>query len=238
MRDMIIGVTGKSESGKSTIGMFLQAAFGLWSVPIGDGLRSALRSLDGPGWDISKNIAAGNVRTHMQRMGTECGRDVHKNVWTNLFDAKLAYVHDVVKTTNVVVPDVRFHNEELCLRSAAKLYGVPFALIRVERPNHLNVMDGSQRGHRSEGGEGLTLQHDVVIQNDADRLTLCVRVNNWVCAFIEQQEQIRLLGEENRPEIDASGNIIPAKNSRPNGLGDVTDIEIQDNETLDSPPSA
>lgn len=93
--------------------------------------------IDTVGWDVAKvNIA--EVRTLLQRLGTEAVRDViGENAWIDALDRKIR----ADGTVDVVVSDVRFPNEADWIRERG---GV---IVRIRRPDFDN---GLPADHPSE----------------------------------------------------------------------------------------
>lgn len=138
---MILGLCGYPGSGKDAIAAHLVSQHGFTRMAFADPMRAALLALDPwvdvpestkcrklseliewHGWDYVKREYP-DVRTYLQRMGTEAGRDIHgQDCWL-----KLA-AKSIDKASRVVVTDVRFANEVEFLRQR----GAKF--IRVTRP--------------------------------------------------------------------------------------------------------
>jgi len=142
---MILGLCGYPGSGKDAISAHLVSQHGFTRMAFADPMRAALLALNpnivvGVGWRSGvamESLAAlvsrhgwdyvkreyPDVRTYLQRMGTEAGRDIHgQDCWL-----KLA-AKSIDKASRVVVTDVRFPNEVEFLRQR----GAKF--IRVTRP--------------------------------------------------------------------------------------------------------
>lgn len=119
---MIIGLSGYARSGKDTAAGVLTYEFNFERVAFADLLREFLYRLNPcigrPGeksdvqtvidrwtWDGYKETPySDDIRELLQRLGTECGRQLlGENVWV---DAALA-----VEADNIVVTDCRFPNE-------------------------------------------------------------------------------------------------------------------------------
>jgi len=143
---ILIGISGRKRSGKDTIANYLVEHYGFQKVSFADPLKAAVYALnpiaalspvddtaftprvqsvvDVYGWEYVKDTFP-EVRTLLQRMGTEVGREIFgEDFW----------IHQAIKqinalgNANVVVPDVRFPNE-----ANAIWHGVG-RVIRVERP--------------------------------------------------------------------------------------------------------
>lgn len=117
-RLVVVGVAGLARSGKDTIASILCLRHGFTRVALADGVRSAFDDIDGPTWELRKELeAAGQpCRRSLQLLGTECREDVgHPRLWIGLLLAKIAYLHRYhpVQRDRFVVPDIRFTAEHL-----------------------------------------------------------------------------------------------------------------------------
>lgn len=138
---MLVGLSGYAQSGKDTAANALRE-LGYERIAFADVLRSAVYALnpllpdgrrvqdivDEMGWDRAK-VNFTEVRTLLQRMGTEVGRNLlGDNIWV---DTALRNLSDDGK---YVVTDCRFPNEAEAICSRG---GVVFRVIRpgVERAN-------------------------------------------------------------------------------------------------------
>ena len=143
---MIIGVTGKKQSGKDTIGNFLIRHKGFHTYKFAEAIKSAvadiflwddryingeLKEVIDPRWGISPRQAQQVVGTELFR---EClpetlrgFRDIiGNNIWVKRFQ----YWYETLPTdTNVVITDVRFLNEAEAIR---EMGGV---ILKVHRKN-------------------------------------------------------------------------------------------------------
>jgi hypothetical protein len=137
---MIIGLTGVAQSGKSSVAHILVNKYGFKQYSFAEGVYEALYRLDPTvlvisekfsntvyprlrslvdeyGWDEAKQHKS--VRELLQRMGTECGRELHgEDVWVDRTFNKILTECDIefqkgflhIKT-DIVIADVRFDNE-------------------------------------------------------------------------------------------------------------------------------
>lgn len=172
----IIGLSGYARSGKDSVAKVLVEEYGYTRLAFADTLREALYALDpmvtddpdinwsisglvkAMGWDRAKT-GYPQVRTLLQRLGTEVGRDlIHPNVWV---DATFAKMRDGGK---YVISDVRFPNEA----DAVKQWGGE--IWRIMRPD-----TGPANDHPSETALDDYLP-DVRLYNDGtlDDLTVAV----------------------------------------------------------------
>ena len=125
---MIIGLTGNIGSGKDTVADFLVENYGYTKVGFSDVMYDAVCAL----WGITKEEALawkgyasvyakddnGNQlmhtwREHLQRFGTEMGREVFgPDFWVDQFNQKYLDLWDEeLDSLRLVVRDVRFNNE-------------------------------------------------------------------------------------------------------------------------------
>lgn len=121
---MLIGLTGKKQSGKSTISKHLQEQYGFKELNFADSLKKALKEildltdeqLDGE--DKEKLISGYNCtpREVMQWFGTDIMRNkiskrfpsIH-SVWVKNVERKL--IELLKQNQDVVISDIRFKNE-------------------------------------------------------------------------------------------------------------------------------
>lgn len=164
----VIGFCGYAQSGKDTAASFLTDR-GWVRLAFADALRESVYRLnplvpapledapdhwarvqdlvDWKGWDVVK-VEYPEVRTLLQRMGTEVGRDLYgENFWV---DRVLAQVHPKV---NYVITDVRFPNEVDAVKS------IGGRVLRIYRPG-VNAVNS----HVSDTGVDM-LRIDGVIEN-------------------------------------------------------------------------
>lgn len=139
---MLIGLSGYAQSGKDTAANALRE-LGYERIAFADVLRSAVYALnpllpdgrrvqdvvDEMGWDRAK-VNFTEVRTLLQRMGTEVGRNLlGDNIWVDTALANLS------EAGRYVVTDCRFPNEAEAIRSrGGRVY-------RVTRPGVTKAND-------------------------------------------------------------------------------------------------
>jgi len=151
-----VGLSGWSKAGKDTVAEIMVRYHGFNQIAFADALRDFLYvqdplvRMDGQeeywrlslvidkyGWQGYKNSPFdGNLRTLIQRTGTEAGRGkIHENVWVDV-TSRNAAAYD-----KVVFFDVRFRNEA----EAVKSFGGE--IWRIDRPgiepanNHASEME-------------------------------------------------------------------------------------------------
>jgi hypothetical protein len=173
----LVGLYGYPGSGKDAVAEFLVEKGGWTRVAFADPLKAMLVALDpyveldgdgycgeGDTWQVRLSRYMANeccdlegakrkcpeVRRLLQRLGTEAGRDIlGEDVWVK---AAAVRVHELLKTSNVVMTDVRFPNE------ADFIQGVG-TLVEVMRPGCVPME------HASEQHYG-TFEPDYIIFND------------------------------------------------------------------------
>ncbi len=151
----VLALCGYPKVGKDTIAEHLVANHGFVRVAFADPLREALLALDPLvlvennygrlstfvrtlGWTRCKESP--EVRTLLQRMGTEAGRNIHgEDCWVNLAWAKI-----LGQVKPVVITDMRFDNEVRMVRGLYKLDRNPF-VAHIVRPGF-----GKVNEHASE----------------------------------------------------------------------------------------
>lgn len=133
---MIIGLTGKSGSGKDAAASYLVRKHGFQRLAFADALKIAARAIftlsDAQLWGAEKDIVdpywgitPGQI---MQRLGTECLRQgFADDVWIK------ALMRKVEPGQDYVITDVRFPNEAATVRAwGGKVY-------RIVRPGHVSA---------------------------------------------------------------------------------------------------
>ncbi len=168
MSDLIvIGICGKARSGKDTVAQHLVNEHGFFRVALADGIRSAFSDLDGPTWELRKELeAAGKTgRWALQTLGTECRQATHNSeIWVDTALAKINYLwmHHVPSRNRFVIPDIRFPGEYDSIDDRVGKWGGQFVFWKVERPD--SGLTGDAGKHSSET-EIESIKADVTIQN-------------------------------------------------------------------------
>ena len=171
---IVIGVRGKAGSGKDTVCDILRAHYGAQRIALGDGPRAALRDLDGPTWEYSKESGAG-PRVPLQVMGNECRADLlwsdsQRRLWigTALAKVRYAHTHHTKPRYRFVVPDIRHDEEPIDLRAQIEAWGGRFHLWDIVRDGA--GLTGEAAKHRSETElERSQIKPDALIFNNHTR---------------------------------------------------------------------
>ena len=171
---MLIGITGKKGSGKSTIAQYLCDTSGFEEYSIAKPLKDIARVIGFTESELYSNKNTPNpllgicAREFMQLFGTEIVRDIFPKFFPQM-GSEVLWVqllrNHLTKTDNdVVVSDVRFPDEA---RVIQELGGV---LVRVER----NTVQDDYSSHSSETQP---LPHDHILYNNSslDELYAAVR---------------------------------------------------------------
>lgn len=126
MRPILIGLTGRARSGKSTAAEHLTSTYLLEQYAFADPLRHGLMAIfnldhtdfEGDRKEQPLGWLDRSPRQLMQSMGTDWARNtVHSDVWVKLAEQNLDYItQSLGAVTGFVVSDVRFENEAEFIR--------------------------------------------------------------------------------------------------------------------------
>ena len=129
---MLIGITGRAGSGKSTAAKYLVRERHFICVPFAGPLKKMLRGLgltdretDGDLKEHPSDLLLGvTPRFAMQRLGTEWGRDlIHPDLWIELWRREVGRL--LTGGHSVVSDDCRFPNEaDVLRRLGGKIIGI------------------------------------------------------------------------------------------------------------------
>lgn len=165
----LIGLTGKARAGKDTIANHLWLDHLYVKLSFAHPLKTAVGTIFGltreQTWeDELKEVVVPywglTPRQMLQKMGTEAIRNTFGgDVWVK----RLALSYDAVRNTdNVVISDVRFHEEAQYIRSQG---GVIVEVVR-----NTAGLDGVEAGHVSESGIGSPA--DFTVENNSTKEAL------------------------------------------------------------------
>ena len=166
---MLIGICGNIGTGKTTVANYLVEKYGFieysFSSPlkkIGEIFGFTKEELYGTQLQKStpNKILGISSREFLQKFGTEFGREMFSNLFPN-FNIEYGLWIDIFKrqydpSKNVVVSDIRFKNEEECIR---RLGGIIIRTHRTIRPFLAESLHASEQ-------EIVLLKYDYFIDND------------------------------------------------------------------------
>lgn len=164
MRPLLIGLTGRARSGKSTAAEHLVGTYLLEHYAFADPLRDGLMAIfnldptDFEGDRKEQPLAwlGCSPRQLMQSMGTEWARNtLHPDVWVKLAEQNLDYMTKALGAViGFVVSDVRFENEAHLIRRRGGI------VIHIGRNDAQSV-----NPHISEAGVAVR-QNDLILRNN------------------------------------------------------------------------
>ena len=168
---MLIGISGKAQSGKDTLGKFLcdryRCLHYYFAKPLKEGAKIMFALTDEQIENKEKVIEPWGIspRTIYQRLGTEVGRGIDVNIWVK--NAEMFVKRNAGFT--VVITDVRFDNEAAWIHNRG---GVVINIVRDQD-------DIKENKHSSEGGlkpDSIDLQ----IRNNGTIEDMCNEVANHI----------------------------------------------------------
>ena len=168
IKKILIGLTGKAGSGKSTIAQHLVDRHHFARISLADPIRNGIAAM----FPIPTNclidrdlkeqphsaLCGKSPREAMQSLGTEWGRRmIGDNIWLHVAQHKIDYTRDIETIRGIVVDDIRFENEADWIRNqGCEIWHV----IRTDNPN------GTHIKHESENG--VTCKNEIELHNTAD----------------------------------------------------------------------
>lgn len=146
----VIGICGHNRVGKDTVAAVLCSQAGFTRIALADGVREAFGGLDGPTWELRKDMDAAGAKSReaMQVLGTECREEIGSRLhWANHLLIKIRYAafHHAPARVDFVIPDIRFPHEPEAIRQQIKAWGGRYETWKVVRPGF-----GASSGHASE----------------------------------------------------------------------------------------
>jgi len=199
---MLIGITGKSGSGKDEVGDILRTKYNFavttFAYPIVkavcDMLEVSIDKWDDRAWRNEPQPVYEVTPRHMvQTLGTEWGRhNIKGTIWVDLAMARL----DALPEKHIAVTDVRFRNEADRIRSD----DYDGHIIHVHRAELEADSTPEHRKHESELGIGLPLTDDFHINNFGTLKNLETQVDQVVARILELQQDT--LEQEEETQLD------------------------------------
>lgn len=190
----VIGFSGKAGHGKDTCAdIFIREAYERYGAhfvkwPLADALKARVYAeLEGK-YSLSEvwHDKPEDVRTMLQRVGTEQGRYVFgEDLWTYQVEAFIWRMQETMPfVEGVVIPDVRFPNEVEFVRNAGIVRGTPSKYgicLRIES-DRTTATQGTQQLHASEIAlDNYTDFHGIIINNKDTTLDdLRMQLSPWV----------------------------------------------------------
>lgn len=178
---MLIGITGKSGSGKDEIARYIKHGFAFNHLTFAKPIKDMVAAIYG--LDVDTLEATGfkekpipgigkSLRELYQTLGTDWGRNmIDRDIWVRHMAKRL----QGLPRSDVVISDVRFDNEALFIRANG---GV---IIHVTREAAKRVRD-----HASENG--INRQHaDIVIVNDSTIEALYNKISDTMGVIIQDE---------------------------------------------------
>lgn len=150
---MLIGITGKAGSGKTTAAEALIGA-GWVRVKMADPLKDMLRAIgltdqhiEGDLKEVPCDLLCGQTPRHaMITLGTEWGRDhIGLDFWTGIAKARIQKL--LLEGRSVVVDDIRYQNE------ADVIHDMGGTIVQISRPSSIAI------SHKSESGVPFDIEY-------------------------------------------------------------------------------
>jgi len=116
---MIVGLTGRSGSGKDTVGEHLHENYDFHRLAFAQQIKTAAINI----FDLDYGQVYGEKKEHIdarynktgrqliQELGTEVVRAIHPDVWIINLKKQFDYIMQTRRSKNTVVTDIRFPNE-------------------------------------------------------------------------------------------------------------------------------
>lgn len=166
---IVVGICGEARSGKDTVAQHLVSHHGFFRIALADGVRSAFADIDGPTWELTKEMDEGpSTRWALQTLGTECREEIPADShWVDHVLIKIRYLsdHHPRRRWRFAIPDVRFPHEQLRLSGTIAGWGGRFECWKIVRPGAGLV--GTAAEHSSETMVD-SVPVDVMIANGRD----------------------------------------------------------------------
>jgi hypothetical protein len=186
----IVGICGEAFSGKDTAAKHLVNHCGFFRVALADTIRSSFNGMDGPTWDLRKELDAANkkARWPLQIIGNDCREDNGSaEPWIEISKIEMIYLFNYhpVPRFKFVVPDIRRQTEHDMLSEFASEWGGDFTSVKLIRPDV--KLDGELAEHSSEKSVADVVCHHE-IHNDKGKPELFGKIDWLIHERFEQQE--------------------------------------------------
>lgn len=185
----MILLTGRSQSGKSTVARYLVEKHGYKEFALGDGLKrfivdmyEILHKLDGIDRIALNDLHSDSkekYRRHMQLIGTDlCRRSLYKHIWCTVLEHELkTYIRSQTGQINIVISDIRFLDEHEYFRDMyINGYNIDISTLSLLR------LDTDEMTHESET-ECDQIIYDYIILNDGSVAYLLSEVDRILGAI-------------------------------------------------------
>lgn len=178
MASILLGITGRANSGKDTVAHYLEAEYGFVPMAFADPLKEAAAAMFGVpiAWFHDRNRKEQVIEQwemsprHMaQRLGTEAVRHTFgPDFWIKRW---LAEYREMRASDHVVVTDVRFNNEAQAIRDLGG------TVLHISRPGEI-TLDAAASAHASEAGVTFFSGTDKEIYNGGTIEDLYTKIND------------------------------------------------------------
>lgn len=190
MNPLLIGLTGRAHSGKTTAAEHLVRTYWLEHYAFADPLRDGLMAIfnleptdfKGEQKERPLNWLNHSPRQLMQSLGTEWARNtVHPDVWVKIAEQNIDYMTRALsELIGFVISDIRFENEADFIR---KRGGTVIHLSRKDTPG--------VNPHRSEAGIAVQAS-DLILPNNGTVEDLLRSLDEVFCTLRERHQNRHL----------------------------------------------
>ena len=168
MKKIIVGISGKAESGKNSFAELARRAehnLIAFDFAFANEVKRLALELGWDGWKDEKG------RAGLIWLGEGAREHFNKDIWIKKLQQNM---REIIKQSSCIinkdyavffVTDMRYENEAEALWKMAKEVGADYYSVRIERPGHENRLTKEQRENPSETSLD-TYAFDYVIVND------------------------------------------------------------------------